>query len=45
MGPEFLDAPGKVRANLYNKNQLHLSPKGYEVWAETMQPLLDKILR
>ena len=45
MGPKFLDAPGKVKADLYNPDQLHLAPKGYEVWAETMQPLLGEMLR
>jgi len=45
MGGKFLESPGKVKADLYNPDQLHLGPKGYEVWAETMQPLLEEMLR
>ena len=45
MGTRFAESPGKVNADLYNPDQLHLGPKGYEVWAETMQPLRGEMLR
>ena len=44
MGAKFADSPGKVKANLYNADQLHLAPEGYEVWADAMQPLFTAML-
>ena len=44
MGPKFADAVGKVKANLYNQDQLHLVAEGYQVWADAMQPLFAALL-
>lgn len=44
LGAKFASAPGKVVAELYNQDQLHLAPKGYEMWADTMQPLFDELM-
>lgn len=44
MGSQFASAPGKVIPELYNKDLLHLAPKGYQVWADTMQPLFDELM-
>ena len=41
MGDKFLSAPGKVKPELYNADQLHLNAAGYQVWADAMQPLFD----
>ncbi len=35
---------GKVKPELYQSDQLHLSAKGYEVWAETMEPMFSQML-
>ena len=45
MGPKFQEAFGKVKADLYVADQLHLGPKGYQVWAETMDPLFTVMLK
>ena len=45
MGAAFSDAPGSVKADLFQKDQLHLAAPGYRVWADTMQPLLTELLR
>ena len=44
MGPKFLNAPGKVKPELFNADQLHLVAAGYQVWADTMQPLFAAML-
>ena len=44
MGGKFASAPGKVIPELYNQDQLHLAPKGYQLWADTMQPLYDELI-
>lgn len=44
MGARFASAPGKVIPELYNQDLLHLAPKGYRVWADTMQPLFDELM-
>ena len=38
----FLDDNGKLKAELYGRDLLHLSNKGYEVWANALQPLLTE---
>lgn len=43
LSDKFLAAPGKVNPDLYAADQIHLSPKGYEVWAEIMEPVLDEL--
>jgi len=45
MGSSFLDAPGKIKSNLYNKDQLHLAKPGYEAWAAAMGPLFTEMLK
>jgi len=44
MGAKFASAPGKVIAELYNPDQLHLSAKGYQVWADSMASLFDELV-
>jgi len=45
MGPQFEDTTGHVHANLYVPDKLHLNKEGYSVWAKTMAPLFDKMLK
>lgn len=45
MGPQFATALGKVRPELYVSDQLHPDTAGYQVWADTMQPLFDALLK
>lgn len=44
IGHVFLDPDGNIPWELM-PDQLHLSPKAYERWAEAMQPLLDTMLQ
>jgi lysophospholipase L1-like esterase len=44
LGPRFLGADGKIPTEVM-PDQLHLSPLGYQIWAESMQPLLHEMLR
>ena len=44
MGAKFASAPGAVIPELYNKDQLHLVAKGYQLWADTMAPLFDELM-
>jgi lysophospholipase L1-like esterase len=37
------ETDGKLHTELYNDDKLHLSPKGYEVWQQTMEPVLKKL--
>ncbi|MBL9124918.1 MAG: hypothetical protein JNG90_14880 [Planctomycetaceae bacterium] len=41
VGTPLLDAAGKPRAELFVKDQLHLSEEGYAVWSELLRPLLQ----
>ncbi len=45
MTKQFQTEPGKVKTELYNRDQLHLTEKGYEVWAATMKPLFDEMMK
>ena len=45
LSEKFETAPGKVIAELYVPDQLHLAAKGYEVWADAMEPLLKEMLQ
>lgn len=44
MTDQFLESPGKVKKELYIKDELHLSEKGYQVWAHTMLPVLKEMM-
>ncbi|HYC71546.1 MAG TPA: GDSL-type esterase/lipase family protein [Opitutaceae bacterium] len=43
IGPKFLAPDGSIPREIM-PDQLHLSPAGYRIWAEAMQPLLDEML-
>lgn len=43
MGLKFLGPDGKAEASLFSDN-VHLSRKGYEVWHDTMNPLLKQMM-
>jgi lysophospholipase L1-like esterase len=44
IGDKFLDADGKIPVDIM-KDFLHPTPKGYQIWADAMQPLLDEMMR
>lgn len=44
IGARFQGADGKIPSDVM-PDQLHLSPKGYQIWADAMQPLLNEMLR
>jgi len=43
MSDKFQDSPGKEKAGLY-VDTVHLTKEGYQVWYDTMEPLLKKLL-
>jgi lysophospholipase L1-like esterase len=43
MSDKFQDSPGKEKAGLFT-DTVHLTKEGYQVWYETMEPLLKKLL-
>ena len=43
LGPKFLAPDGSIPREIM-PDQLHLSPAGYRLWADAMQPLLDELL-
>lgn len=43
LGPKFLAADGSIPRAIM-PDQLHLSPAGYRIWADAMQPLLDEMM-
>jgi lysophospholipase L1-like esterase len=47
MDAKFEKTPGKgdVNEELYVPDKLHLSAKGYEVWAETMKPVFEEMVK
>ncbi|HLX63953.1 MAG TPA: GDSL-type esterase/lipase family protein [Planctomycetota bacterium] len=47
MGPKFVDASGNIapEKEFFQADFLHLTTKGYELWAETMKPLLDEMMK
>ena len=47
LGAHFQKTPGKgdVLPELFNEDRLHLSAKGYEVFADALQPLLDEMMK
>lgn len=44
MTEAFEVSHGKVKTELFNKDQLHLVEAGYEVWAEQLTPMLSQSL-
>jgi lysophospholipase L1-like esterase len=43
MSDKFQDSPGKEKAGLFY-DTVHLTKEGYQVWYDTMEPLLKKLL-
>lgn len=43
-GARFLGPDEKIKPELYDKDQLHLSPAGYEQWGQAMDPLVRAML-
>jgi lysophospholipase L1-like esterase len=43
-GDKFLNADGIIRFSIM-PDALHPSVKGYKIWADTMQPLLDEMMK
>ena len=43
IGGSFLNAEGQVTSEIM-PDFLHLSPKGYRLWAEAMEPMLWSLL-
>ena len=44
IGPLLLDPDGKLRPEIM-ADYLHPTPKGYQIWADAMQPLLDSMMK
>jgi lysophospholipase L1-like esterase len=44
LAPSFLSGDGSEIVGLFGPDSVHPTPKGYEVWADAMQPEIDKIL-
>jgi len=44
IGHKFVDAAGGLKVDLM-PDLLHLSPAGYKIWAESMAPLLDELMK
>ncbi len=44
MSPKFLDRDGKILPGVLN-DAVHPSRKGYEIWGETMAPLLKEMMQ
>ncbi len=42
--PKFLDANGEIPRDIM-PDGLHPNAKGYQIWAESMQPLLDELMK
>jgi len=44
IGKKFLAADGSIPKEIM-PDQLHLSPKGYRIWADAVTPALDELLK
>jgi len=44
VGPKFLDANGVLQRDMM-ADYLHPTAKGYEIWADAMQPLVDEMMQ
>lgn len=41
----FTNESGALNKELYGRDQLHLSSKGYDKWAESLQPLIEGLIK
>jgi lysophospholipase L1-like esterase len=44
LNDRLADASGRLLPGMTDPDLLHLSPKGYEVWAEALRPVLTELL-
>ncbi len=44
IGDKFLDADGVIQKDIMS-DALHPTAKGYQIWADAMQPLLDEMMK
>lgn len=44
LSSQFLDDKGTVKSELYRTDYVHLTPNGYRIWAETLEPLFKRLL-
>ena len=44
IGPQFLDADGQLPKTV-TPDLLHLTEKGYQIWADAMEPVLTEMLK
>ncbi len=44
LGDKFTEADGSLRASFYNVDQVHLQPPAYKLLADTIEPLIKKML-
>ena len=42
IGPILLNPDGSLRSEMFVADRVHLSDKGYQAWADMMQPVIDK---
>jgi lysophospholipase L1-like esterase len=43
IGSKFLNPDGSLRSEMFVSDRVHPSAKGYQVWAEAIQPEIDKV--
>ncbi|MEN9470420.1 MAG: hypothetical protein RL630_2153, partial [Verrucomicrobiota bacterium] len=41
----FLNTDGTLKKELYSDGHLHLGPKGYEVFAAALKPVVDVLIK
>jgi lysophospholipase L1-like esterase len=44
IGNRFLSANGKLTTDAMTPDLVHLNPKGYEIWAESTEPMIKKLM-
>ena len=42
--PRYLDSAGQLNKEAFTADQLHLSLRGYQIWAEALTPLITELL-
>ena len=42
---KFQESLGKMKVELYSKDLVHLTPAGYDLWAEQLRPELEKLMK